>query len=209
MMMKAITSPFRFRKVHSIAKILKVQLSSIGTVSKIPPPTWSLKDLSLTKSDTSTSNNSNNKHGEEKIISDGELQTLSERCLIDISTMGEDEHNNLKVELGNIMRCISLVTSFDPPNIHKLENQEEKEEMMYDVPRGFSSSRSCPLRNDDGNGANAWRDEGVMEEATYILDHLKEEGKMVQSKLVEKPGDSEHSSNQYYFAVTTEKNDSE
>ena len=99
--------------------------------SKIPTATWSVAELSLTNSDNS-----------ESIISDEELQKLSKRCLIDTATMDDDERNKLKFELGNMMRCISLVSSYEPDE-PEIMNQEEFEEIMYDVPRGFSSTRFC------------------------------------------------------------------
>ncbi len=159
-------------KINSISNIHKRCTSN---KSRVPSPTWSIKELNLTGS-TEHDNNVNNNI----IISDEELERLSKRCLISTSHMDEDERSKLKRELGNMMRCISLVTSFE---FGKDLSQEELEERMYDVPRGFSSTRSSPLRKDDTDEMNTWRDEGKMEEAISLLEHLKE-----QSKLYQKDG---------------------
>ena len=159
-------------KINSISNIHKRCKSN---KSRVPSPTWSIKELNLTAS-TENDNNGNNNI----IISDEELERLSKRCLISTSHMDEDERSKLKIELGNMMRCISLVTSFE---FGKDLSQEELEERMYDVPRGFSSTRSSPLRKDDTDEMNTWRDEGKMEEAISLLEHLKE-----QSKLYQKDG---------------------
>lgn len=109
--------------------------------------------------------------------------------------MEEHELNKLKLELGNMMRCISLVTSYECHGLGDF-TQEELEEMMYDIPRGFSSTRSCPLRRDDTDEVNAWRDRGKMKETNFILNHLKDQRKMVQDT----EGESA-SGNNWYFSV--------
>lgn len=162
--------------------------------SKIPSPTWSITELSLTNGD-----NGDNSDKLTCRISDEELQKLSNRCLIDISTMDENERNKLKSELGNMMRCISLVSSYESDE-PKIINQEELEEVMYDVPRGFSSTRFGPLRRDDTDETNEWFDGGAMEEANFILDHLKEDGKIHQYNEADNDGCKE-----WYFSVTTKK----
>lgn len=156
--------------------------------SKIPSPTWSIKDLNLTR---------NNENDESNIISDEELSILSKRCLIDTASMDETERHRLKVELGNMMRCISMVTTFE---FDGGLDKEALEELMYDVPRGFSSKRSCPVRMDDTVDVNSWEEKGIMEETKYIVNHLKAQGKLVQNKEVMTDDD-----NYWYFANPSSK----
>jgi len=171
-------------------------------VSKLPPPTWSLHELTLLEN--RENEESVLRRGETKLpssesITEEELNLLSRRCLIDITSLCDHERNKLKIELQNIMRCVTLVTSFESPTKNTIpsynDDNELKEEMMYDIPRGFSSTtRSCPVRLDDVDvhlcddenkaEADACPNEGAMEGSTHILEKLKQTGKLVQSSTV-------------------------
>lgn len=151
-----------------------------------------MKDLSLSRE--------RKDNNEPPLITDGELEKLSKRCLISLSDMSDEDRYELKVELENMMQCISLVTSYKPPEDSTLmQSQELMEELMYDKPRGFTSQQSFPMRNDNKEkDAIHWRDGGPMEETNSILDHLKSEGKMVQSN---NGGTDEKSEEKWFFST--------
>jgi len=130
--------------------------------SRIPLSTWSLRDLNL-KSQKSSQ--------QQKIIEDEELDTLAQRCLLDVQNLSNDQRNELKLELGNMMRCISLVC--ETSATRTLADEEE----MYDLPRGFCE-RSTPVRGEEEE-LGAWR-EGGSRESEALLKKLRH--KTVQIK---------------------------
>ena len=71
--------------------------------SRIPAPTWSVEELNLNSSKNSSIN----------VIQDDELNLLSQRCLIDLDQFSDEERQDLKNELGKMMKCISLVCETD------------------------------------------------------------------------------------------------
>lgn len=178
MIIKVIRFKLQWTTQYTINSIPNIHKRWKSNKSRVPSPTWSIKELNLTSSNDHDNNDNGNSN---IIISDEELERLSKRCLISTSYMDEDERRKLKIELGNMMRCISMVTSFE---FGKDLSQEELEERMYDVPRGFlfSSTRSSPLRKDDTDEMNTWREEGKMEETMSLLEHLKEQSKLYQYK---------------------------
>ena len=143
--------------------------------SQVPPPTWSMNDLHLEAT----------KHtaGEIPTIQDEELDILAQRCLLDVQRLSEQERTELKVELGKIMQCISLVCETNGASVTEVE--------MYDLPRGFDE-RSCPTRNEAAE-LNAWKKDGVKEDANYILQQLKEKTVRVRTN---ESGDEET-----YFSI--------
>ena len=143
--------------------------------SKVPKPTWSINELNLqSKSDRPT-------------ITDDELDVLAHRCLIDVKNLSDEKRMKLKLELGNIMRCISLVCESNLP--------ERSEEEKYDLPRGFDS-KSCFLR-DEEEELRAWKNR-VQGESEWLLKKL--DHKTVQIE-------SETGSVKTYFSIITENGD--
>jgi hypothetical protein len=129
--------------------------------------------------------------------------------------MEEKERDKLKVELSNMMQCISMVTSFectqdkgDDNDNNEVMNQEELEEYMYDIPRGFSSHVHCQLRKDDSiEYVNSWNDDhGSMQETKFIINDLKQKGNLHEYKK-EHSGDhhNDHDEKAWYFAVPSIK----
>ena len=163
----------------------------------IPEPTWSLKELALSPVNEEDSDTQQHKT---PLITDEELETLSRRCLIDTSSMPEDERNELKRELENMMQCISMVTSYKPKESELTHNQALKEEMMYDVPRGFTSQRPCPMRNDEDlmNKKIISRNHELEDEVTSVMDHLKSQGKLIKHNSATDQNDEK-----WYFSTTT------
>jgi len=143
--------------------------------TKIPEPTWSLNDLNL----TSKSN--------QPIMNDKELDTLAQRCLLDVQSLSQEERHELKLELGNIMRCISLVC--------ETTLVASTEEDLYDLPRGFDE-RSCPVRGEEME-LNSWS-EGVKKESEHVMVNL--EHKTVRMK-------NEYGQDETFFSVMTKKVD--
>lgn len=119
--------------------------------SRIPAPTWSVEELNLNSSKNSSIN----------VIQDDELNLLSQRCLIDLDQFSDEERQDLKNELGKMMKCISLVCETD--------TKELSEKEIYDVPRGFDK-RYCPVRTKESE-LNAWSN-GVKEESRDIIERL-------------------------------------
>lgn len=119
--------------------------------SRIPAPTWSVEELNLHSSKNSSIN----------VIQDEELNLLSQRCLIDLNQFSDEERQDLKTDLGKMMKCISLVCESDM--------KELSEEEIYDVPRGFDE-RNCPVRSKKTE-LNAWSN-GVKEESRDIIERL-------------------------------------
>lgn len=167
----------------------------------IPDPTWSLKELALSPvNENNSDTQQQQQHKAPLIITDEELETLSRRCLIDTSSMPEDERNELKRELENMMQCISMVTSYKPKESELTQNQALKEEMMYDVPRGITSQRSCPMRNDEDlmNENVGSKDHEQEDEVKSIVDHLKSLGKLIKHNAATDQNDEK-----WYFSTTT------
>jgi hypothetical protein len=74
----------------------------------IPEPTWSIRDLPLHRQQQEHDHNGFT--STPVAVQDVELETLAKRCLIDLDHLSSNEREDLKVELGNIMKCISLVS---------------------------------------------------------------------------------------------------
>ncbi|GFH45164.1 hypothetical protein CTEN210_01638 [Chaetoceros tenuissimus] len=119
--------------------------------SRIPAPTWSVEELNLNSSKNSSIN----------VIQDDELNLLSQRCLIDLNHFSDEERQDLKNDLGKMMKCISLVCETD--------TKELSEEEIYDVPRGFDETY-CPVRDKESE-LNAWSN-GLKEESRDIIERL-------------------------------------
>ena len=126
-------------------------------------------------------------------IQDDELDILAQRCLLDVQQLSEQERTELKIELGKIMQCISLVCETET-NVASVTEEE-----MYDLPRGFDE-RSCPTRN-EATELNAWEKDGVKEDANYILQQLKE--KTVRVKT------NESGEEETYFSIITKGGNTE
>lgn len=74
----------------------------------IPKPTWSIRDLPLHRQQQEHDHNGFT--SAPIAVQDVELETLAKRCLIDLDHLSSNEREDLKVKLGNIMKCISLVS---------------------------------------------------------------------------------------------------
>lgn len=120
---------------------------------QLPDPTWSIRDLELSK--------------QHAPISDTELQTLAKRALLDLTHLENNNDNSnidgdnamkmrqqLRQDLGNMMHMIEQVRSFD------FDNQDDTattggngfaETDLYDKPRGVVAA---PLRRDPGSEDN-------------------------------------------------------
>ncbi len=127
--------------------------------SRIPPPTWSLRDLNLKSI----------QGRQQPTIKDEELNTLAERCLLDVKNLTQSERDELKIELGNMMRCISLVSEKSAGGGSTGEDQLTEEE-MYDLSRGFIG-KSTPVRGNEEE-LGAWSKSGS-HESDVILNKLK------------------------------------
>jgi len=149
----------------------------------VPPPTWSMNDLHLEATPGQ----------EQPTIRDDELDILAQRCLIDVQQLSEQERNELKIGVGKIMKCISLVCETDIGS----DADSLTEEEMYDSPRGFHKI-SCPVRSERSE-LEAWKkDGGAQEDARYILQQLKESKKTVRVKA------NECAQEETFFSIVTE-----
>lgn len=119
-------------------------------------------------------------------MNDEELETLANRCLIDLQHMTVGEKDQLRIEVGNIMKCISLVSE---PSSNTLRETAAgrlgtknscTEEEMYDLPRGFMEL-NCPVRNETAE-SQAWEVNGIREEAEYIFSSLTNKTTKVQNE---------------------------
>ena len=155
--------------------------------SSLPPPTWSLRQLQLSSSSTATTTTPS--------ISDQELNVLARRCLIDIK---DEEREELKKNLNNILHCTSLVCT-----VEKDDTVILNEEDFYDVPRGLGSKSSCPVRRDNETNQKEKSELSEMK-AKEVLDELKRQGKMVTNES-HKDVDKWHKENWYFSLVTKEK----
>lgn len=173
--------------------------------TRIPEPTWSIRDLPLHRQEQEEQDSSFPSRTAAAVVQDVELDTLAKRCLIDLDHLSNHEREEFKIELGNIMKCISLVSRQDTATSHTTTtistttdagsadaNEQVKEssddsvirqilateEEMYDLPRGFLD-KNCPVRNEIAE-LQAWERNGVREESEYIFNHLS--SKLVRVK---------------------------
>ncbi|CAB9523346.1 expressed unknown protein [Seminavis robusta] len=99
--------------------------SASHTSFALPKPTWSVKDLELTK--------------QHLPISNKELEKLAKRALLDLDQLDAKTREELRQDLGNMMHMIEQIQSLQLD-----ENVALSEEDIYDRPRGVTSA---PLRD--------------------------------------------------------------
>ena len=181
---------------------------------RVPASTWSLQDLNLsqdpdpsctqkgTDQDAHTNLNTNanvatdpasvNAHMNVNVngmIRDEELNTLAQRCLLDVQTLSHEDRHDLKVELSKMMRCISLIGDVSSSSSFGNNSAEE----MYDIPRGFDSNRPTPVRseaeelgawNGRRNGTSVSGSDGCggKKEAEQLMKKLGQRHKTIQVK---------------------------
>ena len=146
---------------------------------------------------------------EQPTIPDEELDILAQRCMIDVQQLSEQERSELRVEVGKIMKCISLVCdaniaieSSSSSSSSSVSSSFLTEEEMYDSPRGFRE-RSCPVRNEISE-LNAWtKDDGVRDDARYVLQQLEKNGKTLRVKT------SESAAEETFFSIITKSGNEE
>ena len=149
-----------------------------------PPPSWSVSELRLSTT-------------EDDKISNEELATLARRCLIDVRRLSPERRDKLRVHVGGIMKCASVL--LDSRNLDHVGDKNNRDcnpcdiltdEKVYDAPRGLSK---IPIRNDRGNyNKDEWtRNDSDESKAIF-------QNKSVQSKMV-KLDDN----NEMFFSVVT------
>ena len=168
---------------------------------RVPASTWSLQDLNLSQdpdpsctqkgtdqdaTDPASVNVNVNVNG---MIRDEELNTLAQRCLLDVQTLSHEDRHDLKVELSKMMRCISLIG--DVSSSSSFGNNSDEE--MYDIPRGFDSNRPTPVRS-EAEELGAWNGRrngtsvsgsggcGGKKEAEQLMKKLGQRHKTIQVK---------------------------
>ena len=165
--------------------------------SSLPRATWSLRQLQLSPTATSIDGcieTSLITPQEVPTISDQELNSLARRCLIDIH---EEEREELKHNLNNILHCTSLVCNIDRDDLTM------KEEDLYDIPRGLGTESSCPLRQDSEMEQES-RSNHSENKAKEVLDRLQTKGKMVKLATEDDKGQGEEN---WYFSLVTKGKD--
>ncbi|KAL3788041.1 hypothetical protein HJC23_008385 [Cyclotella cryptica] len=104
-----------------------------------PPPSWSVNDLRLTASGSSSED-----EGKLEQISEEELATLARRCLIDVRRLSPDRRSQLRTDIAGIMRCASVLLdsklNSEGDCTHALSDTD-----IYDAPRGQTK---IPIRRD-------------------------------------------------------------
>jgi hypothetical protein len=93
---------------------------------KLPPPTWSLKDLNLTSDGPP--------------LSEEELHVLAKRALIDVSNMKDTE--SLRRDLANMLHCLKQVHSVE------VEDEALSDEDIYDAPRNLTGAPVAATRTE-------------------------------------------------------------
>mmetsp|Transcript_15972 Transcript_15972/g.30119 ORF Transcript_15972/g.30119 Transcript_15972/m.30119 type:complete len:244 (+) Transcript_15972:87-818(+) len=205
--------------------------------SYIPKPTWSIRELPLERNDHGPGQESLQQQQQQRpdiatpVIQDVELDILAKRCLLDLDHLSKIEREELKVELGNIMTCISLVSRQGTPTVGAssvsavdscistatrdnndsdddsghhvgiLHNATEEE--MYDLPRGFLD-KNCPVRNEIAE-LKAWEMSGDKEDSEFIFKHLSS-SKMVTTatvgtKQIKENGTNNDNQHDNYFVI--------
>ena len=156
------------------------------TVQVPPPPSWSVSELRLSTT-------------EDDKISNEELGTLARRCLIDVRRLSPERRDKLRVHVGGIMKCASVL--LDSTDLEHVDDKNDREynlsdiltdEKVYDEPRGLSK---MPIRNDGGSDkeSDEWtRNDSDESKAIF-------QNKSVQSKMVK----SEDDGDEMFFSVVT------
>ena len=152
-----------------------------------PPPSWSVSELRLSTT-------------EDDKISNEELATLARRCLIDVRRLSPERRDKLRVHVGGIMKCASVLldsTNYldhvgDKNNRDCNPSDILTDEKVYDAPRGLSK---IPIRNDRGNNN---------EDGDWTINDSDEskaifQNKSVQSKMVK----SDDNDDEMFFSVVT------
>jgi hypothetical protein len=120
-----------------------------------PPPSWSIHELRLTSSSSSNSGDT---------ISQEELATLARRCLIDIRYLSPERREELREQVGGIMRCASVLLESRHLNSRKdgrdvvddddvCQSNGLTDEEVYDSPRGLTK---MPIRSENEDD-NDWK----------------------------------------------------
>ena len=144
---------------------------------RLPNPTWSIQELNLLES-----------HGHDEsneAMTNEELRKLANRCCIltNQSENGSSGIDALKTDVQNIMRCISLVSSYDATK--KRDNTTDHNLTktvtdIYDFGRG--DQYKCPIRSQDQEQTEWHGIKGENIVASNVKDNLKADGKLVRSK---------------------------
>ncbi|KAL7512372.1 hypothetical protein ACHAXN_010596 [Cyclotella atomus] len=175
------------------------QQSPDAEVQVPPPPSWSISELRLLSSSSYESDK----------LSSSELSTLARRCLIDIRRLTPERREQLKLDVGGVMRCASVL--LDVKNLTHIQHDSSggcKEDVhvlsdvdVYDAPRGLIK---IPIRRDDVDHCklnichDAVRDEEDGCEQQVGESRAVLGGETVKAKMVEAGGEK-------YFSVVTKR----
>jgi hypothetical protein len=185
-----------------------------ATVLVPPPPSWSVRDLRLNATHDEI-------HDDDCAISDAELATLARRCLIDVRRLSYERRHRLRVHVGGIMRCASVLLESEATapkeggdgviddgagddescdvhdgrvrGVDDDDNGLLTDEMVYDMPRGLTK---MPIRggvgwDDDVNDDWSSRDK---DESRAVMNSDGVRSKMSMS-----------SDDKMYFSIVTKR----
>jgi len=142
---------------------------------QLPNPTWSIQELNLLES-----------HGHDEsngAMTNEELRKLANRCLIltNESENGSSEIDALKTDVQNIMRCISLVSTYDATKKRDNTTDHSCTETLTDIyDFGRGDQYKCPARSQDQEHTQWHEGENIV--ASNVKDNLKADEKLVRSK---------------------------
>ena len=119
---------------------------------RFPDPTWSIVDLRLDQ-----------KHVP---MSQGEMEVLAKRALIDLDEIDPQEQLQLRQDLGNMMHMIHQISEFSCPEMDSLTDAD-----IYDAPQGVTETMvrrsSKPTQSDEEEAKQVW--ESYLKPQTKIV----------------------------------------
>ena len=95
---------------------------------KLPEPTWSIKELNLSKENHEL-------HKDKKQSFTYNLENLASKSCIDLNKMSSERRDEIVHDLNDIMNCLSMVTTFKNEESENLTDEE-----IYDMPRGLTQA---------------------------------------------------------------------
>lgn len=134
-MLTASDAPFR------ILFSTQTDTSKSSIAKCFPNPTWSIADLRLDQN--------------HEPMSQGEIEVLAKRALIDLDEIDPQEQLHLRQDLGNMMHMIHQISEFFCPEMDSLTDTD-----IYDAPRGVTETpvrhSSKPTSSDEHEAKQVW-----------------------------------------------------